>query len=404
MNRNWVHILSILILLGPAARLIAQHSFFRPEGAFAIEISLSNTSLKRLPMYRNAITSLIVTGDHIVGGTTAREGMNPFVFVASLSAREMIAYIDIETVVPGQRSVHTGFVKGTGQQLYAGTMPGKNSEKDVAGGHILQIDIRSSGEPVVSDLGCPVPGEGIFSLICDRDDNKLYGIAHPSGRFFVYEITSGKVLVYDDLVPSAVDLQVFYDFAQEPSTYLGKKLIQDDKKRIYGSMPINKIFCFDPAKNAFKVLEDEIPEVWGRRTLGQIESWLKTPDGKLYGGNAGDGQLILLDPETKKMKNLGKPIMANGMAGMVFGKDGRLYGLAGKSPAETHLFTYSEAEGFKDLGNPLFEMKAPGIEQGIKWRAFHSSSITASEDGEYIVIGEDEDLSQLMVFRITGGE
>ena len=136
--------------------------------------------------------------------------------------------------------------------------------------------------------------------------------------------------------------------------------------------------------------------------MGQVESWAKTPDGKLYGGNAGDGQLFLIDPATTKVKNFGKPVMANGLKALVYGRDGRLYGIAGGKPAETHLFTWSEEEGFIDLGNPQFTMKAPGIEQGIDWRAFQIGSLAVSEDGKYIVMGETEDLSQVLVFEIEG--
>jgi hypothetical protein len=45
-------------------------------------------------------------------------------------------------------------------------------------------------------------------------------------------------------------------------------------------------------------------------------------------------------------------------------------------------------------------MTAPGIEQGILWRGFQLGTITSSEDGNYIIMGEDESLSQLLVFAI----
>ncbi len=57
-------------------------------------------------------------------------------------------------------------------------------------------------------------------------------------------------------------------------------------------------------------------------------------------------------------------------------------------------------EGYKDLGNPQFILKAPGIEQGIEWRGFQLRTIAASEDGKYIVMGEDEALSQLLIFQV----
>ena len=90
--------------------------------------------------------------------------------------------------------------------------------------------------------------------------------------------------------------------------------------------------------------------------------------------------------------------MMPGLAGLAEGADSEIYGIAGGSPAYSHLFSYDESEGFIDYGNPEFTMVAPGIEQGILWRGFQLATIAASDDGEYIVMGESESLSHLMVF------
>jgi hypothetical protein len=164
-------------------------------------------------------------------------------------------------------------------------------------------------------------------------------------------------------------------------------------------MPVNRLFCFDSKTDSFHVLND-IPEVWGRRTLGQVECWARSAAGKIYGGNAGDGQLFEIDLVTKKVKNLGKPIGMNRLRGLSFGHDGKLYGIAGSQPGYSHLFSYDDQEGFTDLGNPEFVMVAPGIEQGILWRGFQLGTLTSSEDGKYIIMGEDEALSQLLIFAI----
>jgi hypothetical protein len=46
-------------------------------------------------------------------------------------------------------------------------------------------------------------------------------------------------------------------------------------------------------------------------------------------------------------------------------------------------------------------MTEPGIEQGIAWRGYRIGTVAASEDGRYIVLGETEALSQLMVFQVA---
>ena len=121
----------------------------------------------------------------------------------------------------------------------------------------------------------------------------------------------------------------------------------------------------------------------------------------LYGGNASDGNLFRINPETTELTNLGKPIMMPRMKALAFAGDGRLYGVAGGRPGYAHLFSYEPGgKGFRDLGNPRFTMVAPGIEQGIFWRGFQIGTMAVSEDGRFVVMGEDEALSQLMVFPV----
>ncbi|GGB97112.1 hypothetical protein [Dyadobacter sediminis] len=393
-------ILLPVLSLACSGPLLAQYTFFTPKDAFAIEISLPNSAEKRLPMYRNAITSLYVDGDRVLGGTTAKEGLSPYLFIASISKRTLATTKDLQEAVPGQKSIATGFCKGTGNQLYAGTLAHlKNNQQT---GHLLQIRIGNGDAIEVKDLGTPVPGEGIFTLLSNSQGTELYGISYPGGRFFTYNIASGKVQLFDEISPKAEELKNLHDFASEPGGYLCKALVQDSQGLVYGSAPGNRMFAFDPAKKRFEFLKTPLPSVWGREVLGQVEAWAKAPDGKLYGGNAGDGQLFVLDPATKKIKNLGKPVMMNRLRALAFGRDGKLYGLAGGAPGYSHLFYYDEkGAGFVDLGNPEFKMVEPGIEQGILWRGFQLSTLTASADGKYMVMGEDEALSQLMIFPVA---
>lgn len=378
----------------------APESFFTPKKSYAVEVSLPNTTLKRMPMYRNAVTSLAIKEDYIIGGTTARKGLSPFIFSVSISKKEMVEYYDVAKVIQGQFAVSTDFYKAQNGRLFAGTLPDMKKDGTAGDGHILEISVNQDGSLEITDKGVPVPGEGVFSILAGTDDKIIYGISHPTGLFFEYDTESGKSITYKDILPANNELQDLNLMVLEPSAYLGKKLIKDGQGRIWGSAPINKIFSFDPRTKAFSIYRNAIPLVWGRQTLGQVESWVKAPDGKLFGGNAGDGQLFSLDPATGKVKNFGKPVMANGLKALAYGRDGKLYGVAGGKPAETYMFTWTETNGFTVLGNPQFIMTAPGIEQGIEWRAFQIGSLAVSDDGKYMVIGENEDLSQILVFEI----
>ena len=385
----------IIALSGISIPVHAQYEFFSPPGAFAIEVSLSNTDQMRLPMYRNAISSLKVIGDNIIGGTTASEGLSPFIFVASISRQELIDTLDINKIVPGQKSVQSGFCKWKDNILIAGTLP-----LDKGDGHLIRIEIDADNKIKSKDLGTPVPGEGIFSLTSNTHDNLLFGISFPSGFFFSFDLESGKSHIYKDISPKENDLEQLRQFALDPESYLSRSLIIDNNGLVYGSMPVNKLFCFNQANESFKILDYALPDVWGRSALGQVDSWAKSEDGRLYGGNAGDGQLFVLDTEKMKVKNLGKPAMMPRLRGLTFGRDGKLYGITGALPGYSHLFSYNMEDGFHDFGNPEFPMKILGIESGILWRGFQIGTIASSEDGKYIVMGEDEALSQLLIFTV----
>ena len=386
-------------LIGLAMPVFSQYSYFKPTEGFGIEVSLSNTSLLRMPMYRNAITSLIVQNDYIIGGTTAVGNRSPFLFVASLTKREMLTLKDLNDDVPGQTSIRSSFFRTEDNALYAGTIA-----MTTGSGHLLRVVVGADASIRVTDLGTPVPGEGVFSLTGNASSKMIYGISYPSGFFFSYNIVSKSFKVYKNSGVTKTELNTLVDeYHQKPDEYLSGTVITDQQGLVYTSQPINRLVVFNPADESFTTLS-ELPAVWGRRTLGRTESWIRTANGLLYGGNAGDGQLFQVDPSTRKIKNLGKPAMMNRLRGLCVGADGKIYGLSGALPGYVHLFSYSPSgEGFTDLGNPQFILKAPGIEQGIEWRGFQLSTITASEDGKYIVMGEDEALSQLLVFPVGNG-
>lgn len=387
------------LYLSCSCPVFAQYTFFTPKEAFAVEVSLPNSAEKRLPINRNAITSLHVQGDNILGGTTAKEGLSPFLFIVSVSEKKLLTIKDLQEIIPGQKGIATGFCKGANNQLYAGTMA--NLNKNQQPGHLIQVSIGKENTIEVKNLGVPVAGESVFALAGNPQGTELYGISYPSGRFFTYSVSTKKVQVFDEVAPKEKELKNLDEYAVGPEVYLCKALVLDNQGLVYGSMAGNRVFAFDPAKKSFQFLETPLPAVWGREVLGQVEAWAKAPDGKLYGGNAGDGQLFVLDPSTNKIKNLGKPMMMARLQALAFARDGKLYGLAGGAPGYSHLFSYDEnGAGFVDLGNPEFTMTAPGIEQGIMWRGFQLSTLAASEDGKYMVMGENEALSQLMIFPV----
>jgi len=393
--------IAVFCLIIYCTQSFSQYTFFKDNEGFAIEVSLSNTKLIRLPAYRNGISSLAVTGDLVTGGTTAGEKLSPYIFTASLSKKEMIAVKDVGDVIAGQQAVATGFFHGKNNILYAGTLAGRINDSTYGDGHLIEVRTGAGGSIDLTDLGSPVKGEGVFALTIDTASGMLYGLSYPSGIFFTFRIATKETKTFLASKITQAEKDTLNEFSIAPDKYLSRALVVDNKGLVYGSRPVNRMFVFDPSLNTFTTLSDMLPEVWGRRTLGQADALIRSKEGKLYGANSGDGQLFELDASSLKIKNLGKPIMMNRIRGLAFGADNKLYGIAGAPPGYAHFFSYDQAnEGFSDYGNPQFIMKAPGIEQGIEWRGFRLGAIAASEDGKYIVLGEDDTLSQLLVYPV----
>jgi hypothetical protein len=372
----------------------AQEPGFAPAESFAVEVSLENATALRLPIYRNAMASLAVVGDYAIGGTAAEVGLSPFVFAVSLSKRRLEAAFPLGRILPGQRAIESGFGRSRDGMLFAGTIP----EAAGGSGHLLSVRVENGALEVI-DLGIPVPGEGIFTVT--SDERAIYGISCPSGRFFVFHRADRSTEVYAKTVPDRTALAELQQLLLKPEDYLSRRLAIDKAGRVYGSLPMNRLFRFDPERKSLDVLPNELPPGWVRRPLGRVDSWAIGPDGQLYGGDAADGQVFRLDPSTLEIANLGKPNIMPRVYGLAFAQDGSLYGVTGGTPGYTHLFRWDPRHGFADYGNPMFTMTEPGLEQGINWRVFRIGSMAASEDGRYIVMGEREALSQLMVFRTT---
>ena len=395
--------LKMLLLLGAvcllcAAQARAEYTFFTPEGSFAVEVSLENPGPRlRLPIYRNRITSLAARGDWAIGGTTAQEGLSPFLFAVSLSERELKVAHDLSADIAGQRAIRSGFAR-VGEALYAGTI----AQAEGVGGHLIKTTFNGK-EFVVEDLGMPVEGEGIFALAADPERRMLYGISYPHGRFFSYEIATARVEVFDETAITKEQHGYYHHYSLTAEDVLSRALLVDQQGRVWGSRPVNRIFYYDPVTDKLVTVEEELPTVWGRRSLGRADSWALAPDGTIYGGNAGDGQLFRIDPVSLRVTNLGKPIMSPRMPGLAFGADGRLYGIAGALPGYAHFFVYNTASGdYIDMGNPRVPLNVPEVASEFPWRGFQIATVTATGDGKYILLGENESLSQLIVLPVEG--
>jgi hypothetical protein len=103
--------------------------------------------------------------------------------------------------------------------------------------------------------------------------------------------------------------------------------------------------------------------------------------------------------------NLGAPASVPRLRGLAFAADGRLYGIAGAAPQYSHLFRYDpRSGGIRDLGQPQFPIVSAGVPPGLQWRGFNLATLAVSEDGRTVVMGDEELMSQLMVFSVGTGD
>src|SRR5690606_13280498 len=154
----------------------------------------------RMPMYRNAMSSLTVYGESVLGGTSAETGLTPLLFTSSLSQRKLTAIKQLDEVVKGQLRIGTGFTGAkSGDVFYVGAMPQPGIG---VGGHIIEVKVNPQGQITVKDLGEPVAGEGIFAMTFNQDKSEFYGIVHPSGKFFTFNLKTGATKIYNQTIPS----------------------------------------------------------------------------------------------------------------------------------------------------------------------------------------------------------
>jgi hypothetical protein len=108
-------------------------------------------------------------------------------------------------------------------------------------------------------------------------------------------------------------------------------------------------FRYDPDRDSFEFPEGCVmPTARQAANImyvggGPVDCMLNGPDGQLYVSSA-MGEIYRLDPQTKKLTYLARPMPFNRLPGLVFGPDGRLYGVGGDAWHVT-LFAYDLKTG-----------------------------------------------------------
>lgn len=363
-------------------------------------------------------TNIIIPAGSSIYGATSGDRCHIFRFDPSSKKLSDLAVID------GPNTVLKGMVRD-GSTLYVGTMltrrqlyiegrrrGGKLEELDAAlypidkswkTGHLYRITGADGASAKIEDLGIPVEGQGIQTLAIDAKRGLIYGLTYPMGRFFIFDIKTGKTetITFGTVTADVSNHMVgVVEVTKDLTDYLlgevesGGKLVAKamhvmSDGTVYTSGWKGEIVKYDPTValplERFTTVA-EIPAVPERRLWNRIDEIIEHR-GKLYMGSS-DGYIFRFDPVTHDIENFGKPIRAIEVMGMTVSPlDGRLYGISG-----------GEEEGISrfwsmDISKGTFDVNYPAVK---KFNLKPMADIVCLDNGT-IVMAETERIANLWV-------
>lgn len=198
----------------------------------------------------------------------------------------------------GESKIHTRLCQGTNGRLYFGTMQGgighvsKLSHywhpDQYEGGHLFEHD-PATGE--TRDLGIPVRGEGLQTMVMDRECNLLYLVTWPKKIFLRYDLNNHRTTIFGVFGWSPTS-------KEGVKIHLGRELMISQDGVVYCMNQFGCLVRFDPERGE---LEDTRIMV---RERDSLRIHVRTKDGTIYFATS-LGYLFRFDPSSERVEPLG---------------------------------------------------------------------------------------------------
>ena len=245
----------------------------------------------------------------------------------------------------------------------------------------------------VEDLGVPVPGDSIYAMTFDSQNNRIFGITYPNARLFVFDLQTRKTNHVVELLSHRV-----YGGPERHWRTVPRALYYDAETNwVYTSGDNGIIVRWRPGMSKPALTMMRLPgEYWeGLKSIDYpvVECFDVDPRGRLFAGTS-DGYLVRLELPIQKAIVLGKPRMQRRMRAMKVGNDGLIYMITGEPERLCKLHTYdlSGMNGFQELG-PFAVDRSPYY----SWCAHQLDAMAIGADGT-VFSGESDRRGKLFYY------
>jgi hypothetical protein len=331
-----------------------------------------------IPPDESAIRALAVAPNGAIYGATSGKRSHLFVL------HPLRGYVQPLGFLKGVTEVRALAVSNAGELFIGAAGPGGHLFKYTPPKDEDTRPIRVDAPVEVTDLGAPVPSDGIHALTMFRLANLIYGLTYPNGHFFSFDGHASKFTVHGKVAEHNIPGEHF-----EKEKNVGRAIGVDANGLVFTSGEDGVLFRLATPPERLRLTVSSVP---GREPYNRVDAWAADACGILYGGT-NDGYLFRFDPKKLTVENLGKPLMQSRIRGLVFSSNGKLYGVGGDDDEMARLFSYDPARGTYEILGIIDVNRRPFY----SWRAYVIDAMAIGLD-DTIYLGQAERKSKLYLY------